>query len=183
LILNEQELLLACQRNDRKAQFALYERYRGKMLGICYRYARSSAEAEDILQEAFVKVFNVIHTLQKSQSLGGWIRSIVVNTAIDHYRLGLKTAFDVGYEEALDKSDDTFPAILSQMTTDEILAVIQQLPDGYRLVLNLYIIDGFQHHEIADKLSISVGTSKSQLSRAKELLRRKLTEMGMTENT
>lgn len=174
----EQNILKACQQNDRKAQFALYQLYKGKMLGLCRRYAISNAEAEDILQEAFIKVFKNINKIQKNESLGGWIRNIVVNTAIDFYRKSRYQTFEVQYEDALEKPDNDF-FILEKLTNEEIINTMQQLPNGYRMVLNLYVIEGYSHDEIAKMLNISVGTSKSQLSRAKEQLRTHLKKIGI----
>jgi RNA polymerase sigma factor (sigma-70 family) len=175
---SEADLLLACQRNDRKAQFAFYQRYKGKMLGLCRRYAASNAEAEDILQDAFVKIFANVHTVHKNESVGGWVRNVVVRTAIDQYRRNRITADEVAYDDSVEKVEHQ-ALILDQLHTEDILKAIQQLPEGYRLVLNLYIIDGYSHAEIAQMLKISEGTSKSQLSRAREVLRKKLKEIGI----
>ncbi len=175
----EQDLLQACQRNDRKAQSAFYNLYKCKMLGVCRRYARSVSEAEDILQDAFIKVFTKIHSVHKNESIGGWVRNIVINTAIDHYRKHIIQSNQVGYDDALGVSDEFQISAISHLSLDEILNVIQQLPDGYRMIINLYLIDGFSHSEIAKILNISEGTSKSQLSRAKGILKNKLKTMGI----
>lgn len=148
------------------------------MLGICRRYAVSNVEAEDILQEAFIKVFKNIKTVQKGDSLGGWIRHIVVNTAVDFYRKNRIYRAHSSYEDAIEKPGNQ-PLILDRISAEEIINVMQQLPEGYRMVLNLYIIDGYTHDEIAKMLCMNIGTSKSQLSRGKELLRAKLKKIGI----
>ncbi len=175
----DSELLAACQRNDRKAQFAFYQYYKGKMLGLCRRYAASNAEAEDILQDAFVKIFANVHTVHKNESVGGWVRNVVVRTAIDQYRRNRPWATQVGYDDAIEHAENQQHLALEQLHTEDILKAIQQLAEGYRLVLNLYVIDGYSHAEIAQMLHISEGTSKSQLSRAREVLRKKLKEIGI----
>ncbi len=177
-MINEQDLVRACQRNDRKAQTAFYNMYKGKLMGVCRRYARSKEEAEDIYQEAFVKIFNNIKSLEKPEAVGAWVRKTVIHTAINYYHANLKFQQNTDYETVVLSNDD-YPNILATLSNEDLLALIHQLPDGYRMVFNLYVIDGYNHNEIGQMLGISENTSKSQLSRAKELLRKQLKKLGI----
>jgi RNA polymerase sigma factor (sigma-70 family) len=176
---SEKDLIKGCRENDPRAQTAFYNLYKGRLMGICRRYAKNREEAEDIFQEAFIKIFKSIRTLQKDEAVGSWVRQIVVNTAINYYHQHLKQAnLQVDYEGVM-QSNDEHLNILGQLTSEEILTLINQLPDGYRMVFNLYVMEGYNHREIGEMLEIAENTSKSQLSRAKELLRRKLKEIGI----
>ena len=177
-MINEQELVKACQNNDRKAQTAFYNLYKGKLMGVCRRYTRTPDEAEDIYQEAFVKIFNNIHSLEKVGSVGAWVRKTVIHTAINYYHANLKFQNNTDYDNILLSNDD-YPNVLAGLSNEELLTLINQLPDGYRMVFNLYVIDGYSHAEIGELLRVSESTSKSQLSRAKELLRKQLKPMGI----
>ncbi|MDZ7898750.1 MAG: RNA polymerase sigma factor [Arcicella sp.] len=177
-MINEQELVRACQNNDRKAQTAFYNLYKGKLMGVCRRYTRTPDEAEDIYQEAFVKIFNNIHTLEKTGAVGAWVRKAVIHTAINYYHANLKFQNNTDYDNILLSNDD-YPNVLAGLSNKELLILINQLPDGYRMVFNLYVIDGYSHAEIAELLGVSENTSKSQLSRAKELLRKQLKPLGI----
>lgn len=149
------------------------------MMAICTRYAKTRFEAEDVFHEAFVKVFENIKNYQ-SGSFDGWMKRIFVNTAINNYRRNLK---HYNHEEHLEESGaGTEPeAILSNITTQELLAVIAQLPEGYRLVFNMYVIEGYSHKEIGDLLGIAEGTSKSQLAKAKSFLKKSLSNYSVSE--
>ena len=166
----EEKLLTGCQRENAKAQEALYRLFSPTMFGICLRYGSDYHTAEDILQDGFLKVFKNIRNFKNNGSLEGWIRRIFVNTAIEYYRKKTRsfrfTPLDVVAEKSVEDHQ------LLALERDELLALIQQLPDGYRLVFNLYIIEGFTHQEIAEKLKVNLGTSKSQLARAKKYLRK-----------
>ena len=177
-MINEQELVKACQNNDRKAQTAFYNLYKGKLMGICRRYTRTPDEAEDIYQEAFVKIFKNIHSLEKAGAVGAWVRKTVIHTAINYYHANLKFQNNTDYDNILLSNDD-YPNVLAGLSKEELLALINQLPDGYRMVFNLYVIDGYSHAEIGELLGVSENTSKSQLSRAKEMLRKQLKPMGI----
>ncbi|WP_229598109.1 RNA polymerase sigma factor [Runella aurantiaca] len=174
----EIDLVKACQRNDRQAQNAFYNLYKGRMMGICRRYTRTVAEAEDIFQEAFLKIFQNIGSLQNPESVAYWVKSAVVRTAIDYYRQHQHESEQVNYEAILEDWSET-PNVYAQLTQEEVLNVINQMPNGYRLVANLYYIDGYTHREIAEMLGIAEGTSKSQLARAREILKQKLKAMGL----
>jgi RNA polymerase sigma factor (sigma-70 family) len=174
----EIQLVLACKRNDPKAQTAFYNLYKGRLLGICRRYARTEAEAEDIFQEAFIKIFKNLHNLEKLESVNSWVKSSVIRTAIDHYRQTIHEREQVGYENIIEKADSQDDNIFSNISRDQVLGIINTLPDGYRMIINLYLIDGFAHADIAEMLHISEGTSKSQLSRGRELLKKELLKIG-----
>lgn len=170
-IYKEEELLEGCLRQLPAFQQALYQQYHRKMYGVCLRYADNKDDASDILQDGFVQVFRHIHTFRSGGSLEGWVRRIMVNMSIAHYRKRSRY-FMTDIEEANGLKLDE--EVLSDMTAAEIMEVIQELPVGYRTIFNMYEIEGYTHPEIGEILNISVGTSKSQLSRAKELLRTKL---------
>jgi RNA polymerase sigma factor (sigma-70 family) len=177
---NEKQLVLACQRNDPKAQTAFYNLYKGRLLGVCRRYARTEAEAEDIFQEAFIKIFKNLHKLEKIESVNYWVKSSVIHTAIDHYRQAVHEREQVGYEDVAEYPD-TSENIFSSLSREQVLDIINRLPDGYRMVINLHLIDGFNHGEIAEMLKITEGTSKSQLSRGRDLLKKELIKVGYEE--
>lgn len=171
--ISEQEIVLGCQKRQHKAQTALYNIYKRRLLGVCVRYCRTIAEAEDVFQEAFVKIFLKIEGLQKTESIGSWVKTIVINTAIDHYRNNLKhnALTEIDNLEIADESEDLD---LNEIEQSQLLALINQMPNGYRLVINMYYIDDFSHQKIAKELGISVSTSKTQLFHAKAWLKKKL---------
>lgn len=170
----DEALIEGCVRNDRASQQALYSRYGRKMLMICHRYARTTEDAEDILQEGFVKVFSHIATFKKEAKLETWMTRIFINSALNHQRqkLYLFPMVDVS-ETSLNQPDDIS---LSGFHVEELLEMIRSLPDGCRIVFNLFAMEGYQHKEIASMLGVSEGTSKSQYNRAKMLMRIRLSE-------
>lgn len=176
------DLVHACQKQEPRAQTVLYERYKGRLMGVCVRYARSQAEAEDIFQESFLKVFAKINDLKEPTSIDGWVKSIVIRTAINYYhrttRLELKNTPLENLENELESND--YEYIISQISMEVLLSLINNLPDGYRLVVNLHLIDGYTHSEIAGMLSIADSTSRSQFMRGRNLLIIKLKELGIT---
>lgn len=139
-------------------------------MGVCLRYAKNQAEAEDILQDGFVKVFGNLHKYQPFGSFEGWVRRIFVNTAIEYYRQRRKFIInDIEIEnEDFEFSDN----VVDKMSADEIMGLIKEMPDGYRMVFNMYAIEGYSHKEIAENLGISIGTSKSQYSRSRTYLQK-----------
>ena len=166
---SEKELVDGCRSNSRLYQEALYRAYAKKMFSVCLAYAKDRAAAKDILQEGFVKIFSRIDQYENSGSLEGWIRRIIANTAIDHFRKHQRENVFVpmdhsGQEPTL--SNDT----LDKINADELLYFLERLPQGARMVFNLYAMEGYLHKEIAQQLGISEGTSKSQFNRAKNLL-------------
>ena len=173
---SEKELVLGCQRQDRKAQRALYERYSSRMFPVCMRYAGNRVEAEDVLQEGFMTVFSKIGSFNALGSLEGWMRKVFVTTALMKLRKGdvLKGAADVDDVAARKvMSDDD---ILAGISGKDIVRIISEMPDGFRAVFNMSVIEGYSHPEIAERLGISEGTSRSQLSRARAWLQEKLQE-------
>lgn len=170
-MLSEEELIEGCQKNNRAAQRALYERYCRKMMVVCMRYAKSVAEAEDILQEAFVKVFHGIKNFRRESKLETWMTRIMVNTALNAQRKKLYLFPMVDIEETNLPEEEIS---LSGIHVKQLLEMIQALPQGCQIVFNLFAIEGFSHKEIAEQLGISEGTSKSQFARAKSLLQQRI---------
>lgn len=173
---DEREIIEGCLKNNRRAQKTLYQTYASRFLGICLRYAKDRQEAEDVLQEGFVKIFNRIGQYSGTGSFEGWLKRIMINTAITNYRQNLKRYNQVAVE-SLPEEDTEVGADDFEYTYEELLRVVQSLPAGYRMVFNLFAIEGYQHKEIAEMLGIDVATSKSQYSRARKLLQKKLLEM------
>lgn len=171
----DSRLVLNCIAGDRKAQEILYKNFAAKMYGVCLGYARTREEAQDILQDGFIKVFASLRSFEGSGSLEGWIRRIIVNTAVDYYRKNLKNRANVGEEEMEFCVIDA--EAYSKLDNEEIVSLIRQLPEGARIIFNLYAIEGYNHNEIAELLNISPGTSKSQYSRARSLLQNMLAKV------
>ncbi|MEN8158389.1 MAG: sigma-70 family RNA polymerase sigma factor [Bacteroidota bacterium] len=165
-------LLNGCRRGKPKSQRALYERFSAAMYGICLQYASGEEDAQDIMQEGFVKVFKKLDQVKNPAAFPGWIRRVMVNTALEKYRshVILQRMDDV-QEEADEASDD---GIFDRLMCQELVDLIQTLSPRYRMVFNLYAIEGYSHQEISDELGISVGTSKSNLSRARAILQEKI---------
>ena len=166
-----------CQAQDKKSQALFYNYFSKKMYVVCLRYAQTTLEAEDILQNGFIKVFTKHHLYDGKGSLEGWVKRIMVNTAIESYRQS-KEKFTDSIEE---HHENTIHSHFSSDLTSykDLLKLIKELPQGYRTVFNLFAIEGYSHKEIAEMLQISEGNSKSQLSRARQVLQQKL----IKENT
>jgi RNA polymerase sigma factor (sigma-70 family) len=172
-LIDEQQLITGCLAGNRSSQAELYGLYSPKMMMVCLRYSKSREEAEEILQDGFIKVFKNIQQFRNEGSFEGWIRKIMVNCALQRYRSQLHlhrvVSMDAyGIERPFEQH------IESNLTTKELLETVQQLPPGYRMVFNLYVFEGMKHREIAEALKISEGTSKSNLSDARMLLQRAL---------
>jgi RNA polymerase sigma-70 factor (ECF subfamily) len=166
------KIIKDCKKNKSKAQRSLYEHFSKKMFSICLQYSKDYTEAEDLLQDGFVKIFTKISQYNFKGSFEGWMRRIMVNTALERFRkqnLLYADADIQNYDYKLDYND-----ILSKISSDDLLKLIQSLSPQYRIVFNLYAIEGFSHKEISEKLNISTGTSKSNLSRARILLKKKV---------
>ncbi|MEL6923308.1 MAG: RNA polymerase sigma factor [Bacteroidota bacterium] len=161
----EEDFIKACSRKERWAQQKLYEQYYGQMLGVCLRYSNNRDDALDIMHEGFIKVFKNIGKYQPGTSLVSWIRRIMVNTSIDYYRKSIRRRTE-DLEQAYQLSSSS-PDAISQCTEREILEAIQTLSPAYRAVFNLYVIEGYAHKEIADKLDITESTSRSNLVKAR----------------
>jgi len=169
MLISDDELIEGCMRGDRVQQRRLYEHFSRKMFVVCLRYAKSRHEAEDALQDAFIRVFEKIKDFRRECPLEGWIKRIVINAALNQNRskLYLFPASDVENTDRCVTEDVS----LSDFNFRELLAMIQQLPPRYQVIFNLYAIEGYQHNEIAEMLKISEGTAKSQYSRARAMLR------------
>lgn len=167
--MSEDTLILGCLQNDPSAQRELYNRFSPKMLSVCFRFAQNREDAEDMLQEGFIKVFTQIHTFQNKGAFEGWIRRIVVHTCINLLKKHKKfnESVDLSYAATLLVREETIPAI---MQAKQVIECIRLLPIGYRTVLNLYAIEGYSHKEIAEMLDIEESTSRSQYTRAKAML-------------
>ena len=164
------QLIQKCKKNDAQAQSDLYELYMGKLFALSLKYSRNYAEAEDNLQDAFVTIFKKIAQYQNKGAFEGWLKRIVINTALQCYRK--KGVLDIVNEE--DIEDVIIEVENDVVDIDFLLNVIQELPDRYRLVFNLYVLDGYSHKEIGQMLEISIGTSKSNLARARMILKNKV---------
>jgi RNA polymerase sigma-70 factor (ECF subfamily) len=178
--MTEELILQGCQKNDPAAQQLLYQRYSPKMLSVCYRYAKSREDAEDMLQEGFVKIFLQINRYEHRGSLEGWILRVIVHTCINHLKKYKKfnDVVDLAYAANLIIREDNIPGIVQ---AKQIVESIRALPIGYRTVLNLYAIEGYSHKEIGSMLEIEESTSRSQYTRAKNLLEEILGKKGIIQ--
>ncbi|MCB0570953.1 MAG: RNA polymerase sigma factor [Phaeodactylibacter sp.] len=167
------QIIQGCCKRDRSCQNALYQLFYAYGMSICIRYADSEAEAVSVLNDGFLKVFRNIKRYDAEQPFKPWFRKIVVNTAINHARRQKKFKMEIGMDEA--KNIPTNEDILSRISYQELMAMVQSLSSAYRTVFNMYVIDGFKHQEIAEILGISVSTSKSNLVRARAKLQELLT--------
>lgn len=170
----EKKLVRLCKQKSNKAFNKLYDNYAPVLFAICLRYAADKSEAEDILQESFIKIFNNIKRYKSQGSFEGWLKRVTVNTALNY----LRTRKRLLYSDEKDKEmnqfiDDKIDAV-SQMSENEILNCIQDLPAGYRTIFNMYVIEGYKHAEIAKILNISVNTSRTQLIKARKALQKEL---------
>jgi len=168
---SEQELIDGCVSNKREFQKLLYQRFSGNLLSLCFRYCKSKEEAEDILQEGFLKIFKNIHKYRGTGSFEGWIKRIIINTALEELRKN-KREFITEDIDGLRIQPESFDGGDSIINTKDLMKYIQALPDGYKIVFNLFVIEGYSHGEISEMLNISSGTSKSQLSKARIYLQK-----------
>lgn len=163
-------MLEGCLAGNALAQRKLYETYYGKMMAICMRYTNNREEARDILHEGFMKVYKNLHLYEPHRPLEVWIKKIMINTAIDHYRKNKKEPYHVDIDQAYTESDPSHISAIHQISAEEIIKLVQELSPAYRTVFNLYVIEGYSHNEIAEMLGINVGTSKSNLAKARQRL-------------
>ncbi len=172
---NIEKIIKGCQKGKPASQRVLYDLFASKMYGVCLQYCKDHTEAEDCLQEGFIKVFTKIKKYRFEGSFEGWVRRIMVNTTIELFR---KKRFTITVDDVMlvKLEDETFEQDVSNLNENEILDIIRELAPRYRMVFNLFALDGLSHKEIADALEISVGTSKSDLSRARKWLKKRLTE-------
>lgn len=165
-----EQLIEKCKENDTKAQSDLYKLFSSKLFTLCLKYSRNYAEAEDNLQDAFVTIFEKISQYSGKGSLEGWLKRIVINTALQRYRK--QGVFDIVNEDQIE--DVQIDVDTETVNLDFLLSSIQELPDRYRLVFNLYVLDGYSHKEISEMLDITTGTTKSNLARARKILKDKI---------
>lgn len=167
--MTEELMLAGCLKNNAASQEALYNRFSPRMLGVCYRFAKNREDAEDMLQEGFIKVFTQMHQYRNEGALEGWIRRIIVHTCINNLKKNKKfsESLDIIHANSVHINEELIPSI---MQAKQVVECIRLLPIGYRTVLNLYAIEGFPHKEIAGMLDIEESTSRSQYTRAKAML-------------
>lgn len=165
-----EQLISECKKQSATAQEALYRKYSGVLFGICLKYSPNRTEAEDNLQDSFITIFNRIEQYQGKGSFEGWIKRVTVNTVLQKYRK--KKIFDITDDQQIEQEEVVLET--REVALDFLLSIIQELPDRYRLVFNLYVLDGYSHKEIAEMLGISDGTSKSNLARARMILKTKV---------
>lgn len=167
------QLIENCKINDTKAQSELYKLFSSKLFSVCLKYSRNYAEAEDNLQDAFVTIFKKIGQYKSKGSFEGWLKRITINTALQCYRT--QGVFDIVNDHLIEDVAITIEDE-DNISLDYLLKIIQELPDRYRLVFNLYVMDGYSHQDIAEMLKITTGTSKSNLARARQILKDKITD-------
>ena len=178
-IVSDHDLIKECVKGNRKMQELLYTRYASKMHAVCLRYCGSADDAQDLLQDGFIKIFQNLEKYRGDGSFEGWIRRIFVNTSIEHFRRKIKyTNFSETQEDSIE--DNEWNA-LETIAKKDVVKIIQQLSPGYKQVFNMYVIEGYSHKEIGEMLGISEGTSKSQLARAKAILK-KIIETNLLHN-
>lgn len=170
--MNEEQLVKACLDGNKAAQRQFYELYARRMMGLCLRYAVSTEEAEDFLQDGFIKIFEKLHSFEFRGPLGGWVRRIMLNTVLDRLRrdIHLKDHVSLDDHHQIAGSDNPY----QHLGAKELIKLVQSLPTGYRTVFNLFAVEGYTHKEIATLLHINESTSKSQYLRAKEQLQKKI---------
>ena len=180
-MLSEERIIKACMKNDKQAQKLLYDKYAATLLGIAMRYAQSKDEAEDIVQDAFCKILMRIKQYKGSGSFVGWIKRILINTAITNFKKNEKHYYHNDISELGDYYLDKDQIDDADFQMSELLKVINALPEGYKMVFNLYAIEGYKHKEIAEMLNIEESTSKSQFSRARKIVQKELTKLAETK--
>ena len=172
------DLIIRCLRKEVRAQRQLYDLYKARVMGLCRRYTKSVEEAEDVYQEAFVKVFQSLDQLHDHNQLEPWIKRIAVNTAVNYYHRHKRNAH-AEESKGRNQPNNEYTLILSQFSDELLVSIISELPDGYRVIFNLYEVEGFNHKEIGHLLGISESTCRSQLNRARHALQLRLKELGV----
>jgi RNA polymerase sigma factor (sigma-70 family) len=171
--MDDNTLVKECLNENSKAQKALFDKFAPKMLSVCLRYMKNTEQAEDALQDGFIKVFRYLKSYENTGALEGWIRRIIVNTCLDELKKNKKLLLNVSVEEVEYKLESN-DFVQEQMMADDLLKLIQSMPEGYRVIFNMFAIEGYAHQEIATKLGISESTSKSQYLRARGYLRERI---------
>jgi len=180
--LTERDLIDKCLKGDPTSQRGLFDMYAGKMMSVCRRYGRHKAEAEDMLQEGFIKVFMNLDKYKQAGSFEGWVRRIMINTALKSISKKSFQNESLGIEtyQLTDRKED--PQVYSKLGVDEMMQLVNELPDGYRYVFNLYAIEGYSHREISEALGIEESTSRSQLVKARRILQIKINELNQLQH-
>ena len=173
------QLISKCKKNDTKAQSQLYKLFSSKLFSLCLKYSRNYAEAEDNLQDSFLTIFKKVSQYKDKGSFEGWMKRITINTALQRYRS--KGVFNIINEEKIE--DVTVEIEDDDLSIDYLLSIIQELPDRYRLVFNLYVLDGYSHKDVSNMLNITTGTSKSNLARARLILKEKIENYRVSINS
>lgn len=174
--MDDTTLINECVKGNAKAQRMLFDKFASKMMAVCMRYCMDTMEAEDVLQDGFVKVFNKLPDFKNDGSLEGWIRRIMVNTSLDSIRKNKRYANDANLDDVAFKVTN-FEMASDQIMAEDLLKLVQAMPEGYKVIFNLFAIEGYSHKEISDSLGISENTSKSQYSRARAYLRTQLEKL------
>ncbi len=165
---DNEKLIRKCQQKSRKAFEELYRKFSPFVYGICLRYAKNRDEAQDILQDCFIKIMDKIGDFRFEGSFEGWLQRMAVNESLNYLRLGRSSFSELDEDDA--DAEDISSDIVSNMSANELLDAISKMPDGYRTIFNMFVIEGYQHNEIAEKLNITESTSRSQLKKAREYL-------------
>jgi RNA polymerase sigma factor (sigma-70 family) len=178
-----EEIILGCQHQEPKAQQMLYQRYAARVMGVCVRYADSKDDAKDMFQESFIRVFKSIDKLQNRAVFEGWLKRLVVNTALTYLQKNKKYQTQLNEEVLIETTEnEDYRQILANFSRDDLVKLINRLPTGYRTVFNLYVIEGYAHQEIAEILQTSETNSKNQLMKAKRALQKMINEQNLYEN-
>ena len=172
--MTDEELVKACVRKSPSAQKMLFDKFCKRMMTVCARYADDTLEAQDIMQDGFIKVFNSIETYHYEGSLEGWIKRIMINTALDNYRKNKKRKYAVELDSDDVREIKVESETVEGLTSKYLMKLVQNLPEGYRIIFNMFAIEGYSHKEIAEELGISINTSKSQYARARAYLQKVL---------
>lgn len=176
---SELDMIEGCKKGDRQAQKLLYDRFSGKMYALCCRYVKDKMEAEDVFVTAFTKILDRIDQFKGEGSFEGWIRRVMVNESLSYLRRNKSMYIETDIEAA--DHEPNYDRLENHLEAQDLLQVISELPSGYRIVFNLFAIDGYSHKEISKQLGINENTSKSQLSRARSLLQKRLLELDEAE--
>ena len=172
LSMKEKEMIEGALRGEARCQRALFDRYAPLLMAVCQRYCRNQAEAEDVLQDSFIRIFDKLHTYGFQGSFAGWARRLCVNVALKTYQRKRFTMEQSGLDNLPEHGSD--PTAFAKLGEEELLALVQNLPDGYRIVFNLYAIEGYSHKEIGQRLGIQEASSRSQLLKARKLLQQQV---------
>ena len=172
-MLNDEHLISECLQNNRVAQKSLYDKYAAKMMGVCLRYTNSKEDAEDVLIEGYTNIFQKLSMYKGDGSFEGWMKRIMINTAISHFRSNSKYRFHQDIDEVQNISEHQ-ETVIEKMETQRIMKLVNSMPEGYKMIFNLFAVEGYTHREIGEMLNLSEGTSKSQFSKARKWLQTRL---------